>query len=486
MTTDARRSTRVTFVVLSIGTMAYSVMQSLVTPVLPTIQRQLHTSQNTATWVLTVNLLSASIFTPIFGRVGDRYGKKRMFVWALLALFVGCLLAAVTNSIGVLIVARAIQGVGGGVLPLAFGIIRDEFPREETSGAVGLAAALTSAGGGLGVVLAGPVVSVLGYHWLFWIPLVVVGGAAIAAQVLIPESPIRAEGDISVRSGLLLSAWLVALLLGVSKGTTWGWTSAPTLGLFATAVVLGLGWYVAETRTSAPLIDMHMMRRPAVWTSNLVALLMGIGMYSAFAFLPGFVQARPEVAGYGFAASTTQSCLFLVPLTFFMFVLGAVSSRLAARFGAKAVLLAGAGIGVFGYTMLAFAHAERWQIFLASAVIGCSLGLVFAAMSGVIVAAVPADQTGVATGMNANIRTIGGSIGAAVASAIITSGVAVGLPPHESGYTRGFGFLAAASVLALFAVLLIPPLRRATSVNELPHGELALVPAGTVRGSEPE
>src|SRR5580698_3852987 len=162
------RGTRGTFAVLAAAVGAYS----LLLPVLPTIQRDLHTSQNTVTWVLTAYLLSASVFTPIFGRLGDMFGKGRMMVVALATLAAGALLAALAPSIGVMIAARAIQGIGGGVLPLAFGIIRDEWPPEKVGGTVGIMAGLTAAGGGFGVVLSGPIVEIVDYHWLFWIPLI--------------------------------------------------------------------------------------------------------------------------------------------------------------------------------------------------------------------------------------------------------------------------------------------------------------------------
>src|ERR1700677_2578749 len=151
--TDQRRHYQVTFVTLVVGVAGYSLLQSLVLPVLPTIQHSLHTSQDAVTWVLTAYLLSASVFTPILGRVGDMVGKERMFVVALSALALGSLLAAIAPSIGVMIIARAIQGIGGGVLPLAFGIIRDEFPPEKIGGAIGITAAITAVGGGFGIVL---------------------------------------------------------------------------------------------------------------------------------------------------------------------------------------------------------------------------------------------------------------------------------------------------------------------------------------------
>src|ERR1700712_3909929 len=184
----ARRSTNATFAVLATAVLSYAMLQSLGAPVLPTLQHAYDPSQSTVTWLLTANLLSASVFTPILGRIGDKVGKKRLLLVAMGALAVGALLAALATSIFVLIIARVIQGIGGGVLPLVFGIIRDEFPAEKVGGPVGMAAALTAAGGGLGIVLAGPIVDSLDYHWLFWIPMIVVSIAGVAAAVVIPES----------------------------------------------------------------------------------------------------------------------------------------------------------------------------------------------------------------------------------------------------------------------------------------------------------
>jgi EmrB/QacA subfamily drug resistance transporter len=483
-------SHRMILAVMTAAVGAYALLQSLVIPVLPTIQRNLHTSQDTVTWVLTAYLLAASIFTPILGRVGDMYGKERMFVVALSALAVGSLLAGLADSVGVMIVARAIQGVGGGVLPLAFGIIRDEFPPEKVPGVVGIIAALTAAGGGLGIVLAGPIVDLLGYHWLFWLPLIIVTGAAIAAHLCIPESPVRTQGRISWGAALLLSGWLVALLIAVSEAPSWGWTSTKVLGLIGAGIVLALAWIVVETRSDRPLIDMRMMKLPVVWTSNLVALLIGVGIYAIFAFIPEFLQTAPS-AGYGFGASITESGLIMLPMTVTMFVLGISSGRLANRFGSKVVLIAGTVASVIPFIILVFAHSQKWEIALAMAILGAGFGMAFAAMSTLVVAGVPAEQTGVASGMNANIRTIGGAIGAAAMASIVTSaGTHNGLP-HLSGYIHGFVMLGIATMAAVVAGLLIPSVRPNQAAPHTPqsdmlHAELAIVAGGTLVGDESE
>jgi len=483
MASETRRTHhKVTFVVLTASVSAYALLQSLVTPVLPTIQESLHTSQNTVTWVLTAYLLSASIFTPIMGRIGDVIGKERVFVATLAALAAGSLLAALATNVTVMIIARVIQGVGGGVLPLAFGIIRDEFPREKISGAVGAIASLIAVGGGVGIVMAGPIVNALNYHWLFWLPMIVIVIAAVAAAVVIPESPVRTPGKISWQPAVLLSGWLVALLVALSQAPVWGWGSGKVLGLLAAAVVLAIGWVEVERRAETPLIDMKMMRLPAVWTNNLVALLFGIGMYSVFAFLPEFLQT-PKSTGYGFGLSVTHSGLVLLPMSIMMFLVGMRATSLAARIGGKTVVLIGSLIGTLSMALLAFAHTSTWEMYLSTTVMGIGFGLAFAAMSSLIVAAVPPAQTGVASGMNANIRTIGGSIGAALMSSVVTANPAADGLPRESGYTNGFMMLGVALLIGAFAAALIPVSRsksRIAAGEEPEHAELATVPGGTV------
>ncbi len=469
--TEQRTDYRVTFVVLCAGVASFSLLQSMVNPVLPTIQAALDTDQATVTWVLTAYLLSASVFTPIIGRIGDKVGKERMLVVALGALAVGSLLAALAPTVGVLIAARAIQGIGGGVLPLTFGIIRDEFPRDKVAGAVGTSAALLAVGGGIGLVLAGPIVDALSYHWLFWLPMIMTVLAALAAHFFVPESPERTPGRINVTSALLMSTWLVTLLLAVSQGHSWGWASPVTLGLFvATAVFLPI-WVLAEARSDSPLIDMQMMRIPTVWTVNLVALLFGMGMYSMFAFLPQFLQTPDGVTGYGFSATVTQSGLMLLPQTVATFLAGVYSGRLAARFGSKAVLVVGAALTALGTLGLALAHDQVWMVLVETTVLGLAFGLAFAALSNLIVDAVPQSQTGVASGMNANIRTVGGALGSAVLASVVTANARPDGLPVEAGYTNGFLVLVVTSTLAAVVAVFVPVIKARTHVVPGPQAE---------------
>jgi len=388
-----------------------------------------------------------------------------------------------------MIAGRVIQGVGGGVLPLSFGIIRDEFPAKKVPSAVGAVASLAAVGAGLGLVLAGPIVSAFNYHWLFWFPMIITAAAALATVVFVPESPVRTPGKISILPAVLLSSWLVALLLALSQGAKWGWTSTAVLGLLGAAVVLAAAWVWVENRSASPLIDMQMMRLPAVWTTNLVALLVGFAMYASFAFLPQLSQT-PSVAGYGFGASVTESGLILLPSSVTMFLAGMYSARAARRIGPKSVVVTGSLIVALAMGMVAFAHAHPWELVLANTVMGVGVGLIFACLSNLIVAAVPPEQTGVASGMNANIRTVGGSIGAAVMATVVTASVFPSGLPHESGYTRGFIMLMIVMLLCAAVALKIPPVRRAVIddhlVGEPEHAELGMVAGGTLIGDKSE
>lgn len=478
--TSRRTPYWVTFAVLAVSVGSYTLMQSLTVPVLPVIAGEMQTDQGTVTWVLTAYLLSASVFTPIVGRLGDTYGKQRMLVMSLVALTLGSLVAALAPSIGVLIFARMIQGVGGGVLPLAFGIIRDEFPREKVGGAVSIISSLTAFGFGTGIVLAGPITEHLGYHWLFWLPFIVTGVMAVAAVLLVPESPVRTPGRIAILPALLLSAWLVCLLLGLSRGPEWGWLSLEVISLMVAAVLLAVAWVWVELTVDVPLIDMKMMRLPGVWTTNLVGLLLGIGMYASFGFLPQFNQT-PAESGYGFSASITESGLMALPSAGLSFLAGLIAAPIAMRIGAKSVVVLGTLLGAIGMFMIAFLHDEKWQVIAGNCLTGLGIGLAFACLAGLIVAAVSPEQTGAASGMNANIRTIGGSIGTAIMSSIVTANYLPNGFPEESGYTTGFIVLAAALLVGAAAGLAIPRASRKTFEHDLIEGPEIVAEKNTVR-----
>jgi EmrB/QacA subfamily drug resistance transporter len=428
----------------------------MVAPALPAIQSDLHTTTTGVTWVLTIYLLTASIATPVLGRLGDMFGKERMLVAVLVMFALGSLVAALSHSIGVLIAGRAIQGFAGAVFPLAFGIIRDEFPPERVAAGIGLISATFGIGGGVGLVAAGAIVDNLSYEWIFWIALMVTVVAIVATVLFVPESPIKVPARIDWTGALLLSVGLASLLLGISEGPRWGWASARLAAAFAVSLGALYAWIRWELRVSDPLVDMRMMRKRAVWSTNLAGLLVGFGMFGSFILIPQFVQAPPG-AGYGFNATVTEAGLILLPSTTVMLFAGPIAGWLGGRVGSRLPLLIGTLTAAVAFGFIAIAHAQRWELYLGSALMGAGIGFAFAAMANLIVEAVEPTETGVATGMNTIMRTIGGSLGGQISATIVSATVITGTHTAvESGYTAAFFLSSAVMLLAFGATLLVP------------------------------
>ena len=473
--TEPRARPAATLAVLAVSGLAYAVMAASVNPALPTIQHDLHASETGVTFLITSYLLSAAVATGIIGRLGDMFGKQRLLVWTLVVLAGGTLLAGLAHSLALLIVARVIQGVGGGIFPLSFGIIRDEFPRERVAGSIGFMSSIISVGGALGVVTGGLIVEHLGWHTLFWVPLAVTITAALTAWRLIPESPVLTPGKVNWLAAALMSTGISTMLIGISQATAWGWGSPKTLGLIA----LGLGvcavWVVVETRSEEPLIDMAMMRRRGVWTVNLVGFLLGAGMYSMFFLLPQFTQ-QPKSTGYGFGASILESGLFLLPMTAGVMATGPLAGPIARRWGSKAATVWGSAFASLGLLAIAVFHDTPWQVESALLVFGVGIGLSFAALGNLIVEAVDPHETGAAGGMNTVMRMIGGAVGGQIAATFIAGHIAADGHPQLTGFAEAFAMSATFLVVCTFASLLIP--RRRPFAPELRDADAASALAG--------
>jgi EmrB/QacA subfamily drug resistance transporter len=439
----------ITLAVLALAALSYALLQTMVAPALPEIQRDLDASTTSVTWVLTVYLLTASVATPILGRFGDMFGKERTLVLVLCLFALGSVISALSHSIGMLVAGRAVQGAAGA-------IIRDEFPAERVATGIGLISATFGIGGGAGLVLSGLIVDHFSYEWIFWLGFAVVVVAIIATHLFVPESPIKSPAKIDYTGATLFSAGLVCLLLAVSEGNRWGWGSPEILGLFAVAAVVLAYWVRFEQRVPEPLVDIRLLRKRAVWTTNLTAWLIGFGMFGSFILIPQFVQ-MPAAAGYGFAVGVTGAGLFMLPSAAVMLVAGPIAGTLAGRRGSKLPLLLGTAFAGISFTLLAVAHSQEWQIILAVTLLGLGIGLSFASMANLIVEAVPQHQTGEATGINTIMRTVGGAFGGQIAAAIIADHIdaSTGLAA-ESGFTAAFVLGAVALGIAMLAASLIP------------------------------
>jgi EmrB/QacA subfamily drug resistance transporter len=444
---------------LALGGLAFACLQSLVSPALSTIGHELGASTADTSWVVTAYLLSASVLTPILGRLGDMVGKRKVLIGVLATLAAGTLVAALAPNLTVLIVARVLQGASGAILPLSLGMVRDELPRKRVPTTVAVLSAISGIGAGIGIVAAGPIVEHLSWHWLFWLPLALVVIALAGALFGMKESPVRTPGKLDWTGAIVLSITLVALLMGISKGSTWGWTDAKTIGLLALGVAGLVVFVLLELRVKEALIDMRLMRNRTVWATDLVALVMGFAMFGAFLVIPMLLQL-PSALGYGFGKPVSQIGLYLLPTVIGLIVFGVVAGALVRKFGPKLPMVLGAVLVSVAFAIPAIAHDQIWHLLLSGSLTGAGIGLAFAAMSNAIIEAVPATQTGQATSVNAIARTIGSSIGTAVIAAIISAKVSPQGVPTDDAFTIAFWTCSGIAVLAVAAALAVPSARR--------------------------
>ena len=429
--------TRITFIAVATSFTAVASLQSLIIPVLSTIGADIGADAVGQTWMLTAWLISAAVATPLLGRAGDLVGRRRMYLLALGAVAVGSVLAAFAPNLTVMLIARVLQGLGGAVFPLGFGLVRDAFPPARLAGAIGALSAIMAVGSGLGTVIAGPISAAIGWRGLFALPLVLAAVGLVLGYRGLVRSTARATGGINVPAAVLLSGWLVALLLPLSSGNQWGWTSPIVLGLFTVAAVLATAWVMVEVRSRTPLVDMRMMRLPAVWTTNLTALLTGASMFGVWAYLPRLAET-PTSSGYGLGVDASTAGLMMLPMLVTMASVGFVAGPLSRVLPFAAQLTVGAFLSGAAAVSIALFHGEVWQLALAAAALGLGTGLVTSSTPNLIVRSVPSDQVGIATGMNANIRTIGGAIGTTVFAAAIGATLGAAGLPAESGYVTAF------------------------------------------------
>jgi EmrB/QacA subfamily drug resistance transporter len=470
-----RQHYNVTLAILTFAGAAFAFQQTMVIPALPALQRELGTTATWVTWVLTVFLLVASVATPILGKLGDQYGKERLLTITLFVFLLGCVGAAAAWSIWSLIAFRAVQGCGGAVFPLSFAIIRDEFPREKVGVAIGLVSAVFGVGGGFGIVLSGLIIDNASWRWLFIVGAVGIAIAVVLVHRFVPESPIKTPSRVDIPGALLLSAGLISLLVALTEGESWGWTSGRIAALFVAAGVFLVAWGLVELRVPEPMVDMRMLAKREVLLTNITAVISGFAMFGAFVLIPNFVEtphglsdALASQVDYGFGATATVAGLYLLPSSITLLFAGPIAGLLGRRIGAKWPL--SIGLALVAVTTGSFSawHDEPWQMLLVMPLLGVGVGFAFASMAGIITEAVRPTETGVATGMNTVMRTIGGVVGGQVGAALLTAytidhtGV-----PAVTGFEIAFGASAVAALVGAFvATLVTPPGRRLVPAAE--------------------
>ncbi|WP_330457577.1 MFS transporter [Streptomyces sp. NBC_00820] len=444
--------------VLAFAGIVVAVMQTLLVPVIKDLPQLLGTAPSNATWVLTSTLLSGAVATPIMGRLGDLFGKRRMLILSLAVMVVGALVSALTSDLLTMIVGRALQGFAMGAIPLGIGLMRDMLPRERLGSAMALMSSSIGVGGGLALPAAAMVAQHTNWHALFY-GAAGLGVLAIALTLLVvPESPMRAEGSFDLVGALGLSVGLVLLLLPITKGSDWGWSSGTTLGLFAAAVAVLLLWGLYELRVKAPLVDLRTTARREVLLTNLASIMVGVSFYVVSLVLPQLLQL-PKATGYGLGQSMVVAGLCVAPLGLTMMFTAPVYARLSARYGPRTTLITGLMIIAVGYGGGLGLMDAAWQTIITSVILGAGIGLAYSSLPALIVGAVPASETGAANGLNTLMRSIGTSVSSAVIGMVLANtannvgGLAI---PTMHGFHISFLIATAAVAVGLLLAVFLP------------------------------
>ncbi|WP_431956685.1 MFS transporter [Nocardia lijiangensis] len=435
-----------------------SLMQTLVIPIIPALPTLLGTSASNASWVITSTLLAGAVFTPISGRLGDMFGKRRVLFANLLALIAGSVVCASFSSLLPEIVGRSLQGAAVGAIPLGISIMRDELPVERVGSAMAIMSATLGVGGAIGLPVAAAIAQNADWHVLFWSSAVL--GALCAALVFlfVPESPVRTPARFDFGGAVGLSIALLALLVAITKGADWGWSSASILTLFAVSLVVFLGWGFFELRQRAPLVDLRVSARPRVLFTNLASIAVGFALYGMSLTFPQLLMA-PEETGYGFGLSMVNAGLALAPTGLVMMALSPVSARLSAARGPKLTLMLGSTVIGIGYLCAVLLMNSVWQIMLAAVIVAGGVGLAYAAMPALIMGAVPITETAAANGLNSLMRSIGTSTSSAVMSVVLahmTISLGAHLLPSRDGFHTTFFIAMSAAVVAVALTACIP------------------------------
>jgi len=427
-------------------------MQALVVPAVGDIADTLGVSDAAAGWAVTANLLACAVLTPLLGRLGDLRGRRVVLLWAVGLCVAGSVLAAVTSSLWVLLVARVLQGASGGVFPLAVGILRAELSPYRSMRATAVVSGMLSFGAGLGLVLTGVLTGGgADYHRIFWLAAGVSAAALGALAWAVPRraAPAHAREGLDVVGAALLGGGLLGLLLALSQAQRWG--PGPIVVSVLAGLALLVAWAAWERHTPAPLVDPVTMGRRPVVVTNLAGLFVGLANF-------GCVLSVTRLAQDNFGASVlTTALVYLLPGTLCSAAAAPLGGELVHRVGGRATMLVAGGLGVAGYLALAAGHSVHGVVIGAAIAVMCSISLAYAAMPALLAAEVPGAQTAVANSVNSVARWVGGALGSALVVALLS-----GSAPADAAFVTVFAIGATGCALSTVLIargLTAPPAR---------------------------
>ncbi|CAN5278179.1 MFS transporter [soil metagenome] len=453
--TRVRSDRSIIFVLAGTGLIA-AFMQTLVTPIYPELPKLVGATSADTSWVLSSTLLAAAAAIPISGRLGDMYGKRRIMLLLLGIMTVGSVIAALSDTLIPLIVGRSLQGIGLGVISLGISILRDVIHPKNLGGAVALVSATLGIGGAVGLPIAAVIAQNFSWHYLFWLATALSLLAMLLVFSIVPVSTLRAGGSFDFVGAVGLAVGLVSILLGVSKGTDWGWTSPGILALLVGGVVVLVLWALFELRHPQPLIDLRVAARRPVLLTNLASISIGFAFFVVSASLPILLESS-SATGVAFALPLLIASLCLMPLGLVMFVTSPVAARLSNARGPRTSLLLGAAIVAVTFAAAIFLTGQVWQVILISTFVGLGVGFAYAAMPTLIMNAVPPTETAAANGLNSVMRTLGSTVASTLVGVILATHVqvagAIAVPTTQAFqivFALGSGVAIAGVVLALF------------------------------------
>ncbi|MCK5891859.1 MAG: MFS transporter [Aeromicrobium sp.] len=475
-TISARRvfSPSAVIAVLCLGSLSGALMQSLVIPIQSELPQLLNTDASSSSWAITATLLAAAVTMPVSGRLADMYGKKRVLVASAAVLAVGSLVAAMSSTLAPFLVGRALQGVAMGYIPVAISLVREIAPKDRANSAVAMVSATLGVGGALGLPLSAWIADRYSWHGLFWLSTVLALVVLALTVVVVPHVSDGHPAHLDVVGIVGLAVGLSAALIGVSKGSTWGWGDPETVGSILGGVLVLLAWGAYELRHGDPLVDLRISARRPVLFTNLAAVLIGFGMMAQSIVMPQLLQL-PEATGFGLGQTILQAGLWMAPAGFMMMLFAPVSSGLLTAIGARVTLSIGAVVVSLGYVASLLLMGSPWQLMIGAMIGAAGVGIGYAAMPTLILDNVPAHEAGSGVGVNALMRSVGTTIAGAVMAAILTSRTIELAPgatvPSEGAFQLCFVVGAGAALAGALVALLVPRLRRPDPAAQQPAGD---------------
>lgn len=431
----------------------------MLTPSLPKIASDYNVTIAEVSLVISLYTVFGTAVNPVIGKLGDIVGKKRVLIYVLV---IYCVMVAVTSfatNFTVLLFSRTVQGIGLGIFPLAFSLVREEFPRERVPRAQGILSAMFGAGAAFGLPIGAWIANSYGWQANYHIALPLIAVLTVLIFFTVKESSVTdPNAKLDYVGAVWLGVALGAIVFGLSEGSTWGWTSSSVLGLIFGGLALLIPLVFYERRVLEPILDLRLLAVRNVMVSNVIGISSGTALFIAFQAITFQLELAPP-AGYGFDILTTG--LYLLPLAVAILVVAIPVGRLTPRYGAKPFLYLGCLLGAVGFYLISTA-ATAAEIAGYLVVASAGLGMLLVASQNLLVLSVKRKQMGLTTSLNTVFRNIGSSLGAPIAGSLMSTfvvayvvgGRTVSLPAatafHYAYYIAIVGF-AASFVISVFA-----------------------------------